>query len=131
MFLIFVASVALPILLIALYSKWVSPVHHYDSLRDLPTGYKIWLGICIAVPVIGAATLNYIERFINMDALWPAIFGITILMCTIAVDAILLPARRNKWLTLLILPHFIIAAVSAAVVIFMTLYALDNHPKMF
>jgi hypothetical protein len=129
--LITLASIAVPVLLAYLYRCTLSPARKYEHIAKLPTGYKVLLAICAILPVAGAAGMDILEDVVDIDELWFVLFPAAIIMCAIVTDAILIWARRSKWLLLLALPYIAISALSAAIIIYMLIMTFDQHPRMF
>lgn len=129
--LVIIVSVALPILLTWLYARWVSPLHKYPGLRQVPGTYMVLLVTCAIVPLVGAALFNYIELRIDMDTWWPMVFGGAIVMCSICMDGALSLARHKKRLIVVALPYLLIAGFSTAAALLMLALVLDPNPRLF
>lgn len=129
--LITLASIGVPILVTYLYRRTLSPAKTHERFATLSSGYKALLVICAILPVAGAAGMDVLEDIVDIDQLWFVLFPAAIIMCGIVTDAILIWARRSKWLLLLALPYIAISALSAAIIIYMLIMTFDQHPRMF
>lgn len=129
--LITLASIAVPILVTYLYRSTLSPVRNHKEPVTLSPRYKTLVAICAILPVAGATGMDILEDAVEIDELWYVLFPAAIIMCAIATDAILIWARRSKWLLLLALPYIAISALSAAIIIYMLIMTFDKHPRMF
>lgn len=129
--LITLASIAVPILATYLYRRTLSPVRNHKEPVTLSPAYKTLIAICAILPVAGTAGMDILEDAVDIDELWYVLFPAAIIMCAIVTDAILIWARRSKWLLLLALPYIAISALSAAIIIYMLIMTFDKHPRMF
>lgn len=129
--LITLASIAVPVLLTYLYRRTLSPVRNHKEPVRLSPGYKTLVAICAILPVAGATGMPVLEAVVDIDETWFVLFPAAIIMCGIVTDAILIWARRSKWLLLLALPYIAISALSAAIIIYMLIMIFDQHPRMF
>ena len=129
--LITIASIAVPILVTYLYRRTLSPVRNHKEPVMLSPAYKTLIAICAILPVAGAAGMPVLEALVDIDSLWFVLFPAAIIMCAIATDAILIWARRSKWLLLLALPYIAISALSTTIIIYMLIMTFDKHPRMF
>jgi hypothetical protein len=114
-----------------LYRRTLSPVRNHKKTVTLSPGYKTLIAICAILPVAGAAGIDILEDVMDIDELWYVLFPAGIIMCAIATDAILIWARRSKWLLLLALPYIAISALSTAIIIYMLIMIFDKHPRLF
>jgi hypothetical protein len=129
--LITIASIATPVLVTYLYRRTLSPVRNHKKTVTLSPGYKTLIAICAILPVAGAAGMPVLEALVDIDNLWFVLFPAAIIMCAIVTDAILIWARRSKWLLLLALPYIAISALSTAIIIYMLIMIFDKHPRLF
>jgi len=129
--LITIASIAVPVLVTYLYRRTLSPACNHKEPVTLSPGYRTLVAICAILPIAGAAGMPVLEAVVDIDETWFILFPAAIIMCAIATDAILIRARRSKWLLLLALPYIAISALSAAIIIYMLIMTFDKHPRMF
>lgn len=123
-------SVAVPVLTTWAYRRWLSPMRKYPGMLNVPGSYMTLLVSCAVLPLIGAAVFNYIETFIDMDTWWWLIFGLAIIICSVAMDGIISLSYRKKRLIILALPYLLIAAFSTAAAMMMTAITIDGPQRL-
>jgi len=126
-----IISVAVPVSLTWAYTRWLSPLRSYVSLKDIPGSYMLLLAACAVIPLAGASVFNYIERTIDMDTWWWPVFGTAIIMCSVSMNAILVLARRKRWLIVVALPYLLIAGFSTAAALLMAALNISGPGRLW
>lgn len=129
--LITLASIATPILVTYLYRRTLSPARGREPVNSLSANYKAFVIVCAILPVAGTVGIDALEKIADIDETWFVLFPAAVVMCAVVTDAILIWARRSKWVLLLALPYVAISAVSAAVIIFMLIMTITKPQRMF
>lgn len=120
-----VIAILFPVLLTFIYSKWMSPLRYHENFSTVSKTYKRTIWASAILPLIGILIYWPIAVFvkrIDVNEIFIVIYFFILLLITFAAsiivfDVVLRSAKKNIFITLLLIPHLSLAMISTTMLL--------------